>query len=156
MLIRIFRILYRLYFVCIAIMFFYNVSFNRNDPPLQFHAIFIDKTKSFYYIGNFVYQLFLFFDLLLCAAAVESTFVMLTVFVTCRLNFILELFQFIDDKKRSGDNVLGLINLTVDVHVDVLRLVNFVVRTYQQKQCDFRFDFTDKYQRSATCLKSFY
>lgn len=104
-------------------MFVFNLSFNRNDPPLEFYAVFIEKNKSFYYIGNFVYQLFLFFDLLLCAAAVESSFVMLTIFVTCRLNFVLELFQFIDDRKKCGDDVLGLINFTVNIHVDVLRSV---------------------------------
>lgn len=103
-------------------MFVYNVSFNRNDPPLEFYALFIDRRKSFYYIGNFVYQLFLFLDLLLCAAAVESAFVMLTIFVTCRLNFILKLFQFIDEKKQCGDGILEWINFTAEIHVDVLRL----------------------------------
>lgn len=105
-------------------MFVFNLSFNRNDPPLEFHAIFIEKDVSFYYIGNFIYQLFLFLDLLLCAAAVESSFIMLTIFVTCRLNFILELFQFINDRRKNGgvDDILGWINFTVRIHVDVLRL----------------------------------
>lgn len=109
-----------MYFTCITAMFVFNISFNRNDPPLEFYAVFIEKNKSFYYIGNFIYQLFLCFDLLLCAAAVESAFVMLTIFMTCRLNFILKLFSFIDNKKKSGDDILELINLTANIHVDVL------------------------------------
>lgn len=130
----IFRILYRLYFMCITVMFVFNLSFDRIDPPLDFYAVFIGKNQSFYYIGNFIYQLFLFFDLLLCAAAVESAFVMSTIFVTCRLNFILELFQFIDDEKKSGHDVLGLINFTINIHVDVLRLAMSCKPKYI-KQC---------------------
>lgn len=107
-------------------MFVFNLSFNRKDPPLEFYAVFIEKNKSFYYIGNFIYQLFLFFDLLLCAAAVESSFILLTIFVTCRLNFISELFQFVDDRKQCGDDILGLINFIAGIHVDVLQFVNFL------------------------------
>lgn len=153
--IRFFRLLYRLYFTCITVMFVYNLSFNRSDPPLEFYALFIDRSKSFYYIGNFIYQLVLFLDLLLCAAAVESAFVMLTIFVTCRLNFILKMFQFIDDRKEGGDGVLEWINFTAKIHVDVLRL-GIRVRTKWIQIWRIFFDFSDKYRKSATFSKPFY
>lgn len=93
----------------------FNLSFNRTDLPLAFYAVFIEKSKSFYYIGNFVYQhFFIFRSLTMCCGCRISI---------CDVNFILKLFQLIDGKNKCGDDMLELINFAIKIHIDVLQLM---------------------------------
>lgn len=114
-----------MYFGCIAIIFAANLIFGREDPPLEFYALFMEKDKFYYYYGNLFYQLILFLMLLLCASAVESAFVMFTIFASARLKFIVKLLDMLSapDFERGFISKIDLINIIIGLHSNVLLLV---------------------------------
>lgn len=103
-----------------------NIILNGTNPPLEFYAVFLEPHRSYYYLGNFLYQLILCLMLLLCAASVESAFVMLTIFCGARLKFILELLDLLatSNAERGRELTrLKLINKIIELHQDVLKFV---------------------------------
>lgn len=126
-----------MYVLSICFTFGVNIAFNRVDPPLAVYMFFLTEENNWFYIGNMFYQFYVMAIIGIGAVLVEAVFILLTMFIRARFQFVRLVLQLIDNRttsstifsnNKSGNNVsdkneiskLEMINIAIELHTDVL------------------------------------
>lgn len=120
-----------MYVLSICFTFGVNIAFNRVDPPLAVYMFFLTEESNWFYIGNVLYQLYVMAIIGIGAVLVEAVFILFTMFIRARFQFVRLVLKLVDDKCTTNSsscsvpmkneiNKLELINIAIEVHSDVL------------------------------------